>query len=133
MSIRKYENPDQRNIRQERDLFNFVSDCGFEHNSVYYLGAKALWSMFGETQILPAEQREKYFRLFENSDQLVLSESALEKLYKLLSERMNTLRDKQTSIENQPEEMIRVWDIGYSDYRMIPKSQFNPIVHKLVR
>jgi hypothetical protein len=33
--------------------------------------------------------------------------------------------------KNTPEEHIRVWDIGYSDYRVIPKSQFNPIVHKL--
>lgn len=41
--------------------------------------------------------------------------------------------DLLTQIEKEPEELIRVWDIGYSDYLMIPKSQFNPVVHRLVR
>lgn len=63
--------------------------------------------------------------LLANQKEAKRQESAEATIQSLISQRQEE--------EKQESELIRVWDIGYSDYRMIPKSQFNPIVHKLVR
>lgn len=63
--------------------------------------------------------------LLANQKEAKRQESAEATIQSLISQRQED--------EKQESELIRVWDIGYSDYRMIPKSQFNPIVHKLVR
>jgi len=100
MSLRKYTNPDQRNIRQEKEIFEFISECGIEHNSVYLMGAELIWLSYGKTGLLPESIIEKYSCFFDKPNQSIFSPDNVRKLVLKFSEQIKTIQSEITIVKS---------------------------------
>lgn len=129
MSSKKYQIPDQRSIRQEKAVFEFVSDvCKYEHNAVYYLGASVLWGSFGVNGLLPAEITEKYSQFFQSDDQSLLPRSTVENFRNLISRRLQEMQDE---VEPKKEEkIIHVYNKITRSEEDIPEHLYHPKMHE---